>query len=33
MANKITEKILEPTKIFVRFYFFIKSKSNKVLNL
>lgn len=32
-TNKIIEKTLEPSKIYTRLYFFIKSKSNKIFNL
>lgn len=33
MSNKITETIVEPSKIIVRFYFFIKNKNNTIFNL
>ena len=33
MTSKILETIVEPSKIVVRFYFFIKNKSNTIFNL
>lgn len=31
--SKIIEKTLEPSKVYVRFYFFVKNKSNKKYNI
>ena len=33
MSNKITEVLIEPSQIRVRFYFYIICKSNKIFNL
>lgn len=33
MPNKIIEKVLEPSKIYTRLWFFIESESNKIFNL